>query len=64
MVGGVYDIVERGLHADGTYDRFHEVVHREWSRVFPHLSGEELPFMLPSATIPVNNLPDFTTCSL
>ena len=45
-----------------SYQRFYDVVDREWSRVFPSLEGEWLPFALPSATIPTAPLGDFTQC--
>lgn len=65
MVGGVSDIVERGLKKDGTFDRFAYVIDREWSRVFPSLKGENIPFALPSSTIPVDGVPiaNFPTCT-
>ena len=46
----------------GSYDRFVEVVDREWTRVFPTLKGEDLPFCLPTASVP-KGVSDFTLCS-
>jgi hypothetical protein len=50
----------RGGHS--SYQRFYDVVDREWSRVFPSLAGESLAFALPRATIPTAPLGDFTNC--
>jgi hypothetical protein len=45
-----------------SYQRFYDVVDREWSRVFPSLAGESLAFALPRTTIPTAPLGDFTQC--
>jgi len=63
MLGGFSAITAAGLKEEGKYDRFYYIVEREWSRVFTSLSGENLPFALPTATIPHTTLGDFTNCS-
>lgn len=66
MIGGVSDIVERGMRKDGTFDRFASVIDREWSRVFTQLNGEDIPFATPTSRIPTVGVPikDFPTCTL
>ncbi|KAG4066804.1 hypothetical protein HA402_012871 [Bradysia odoriphaga] len=57
--------VSRGiLQSDGNYNRFYEITQTEWSRVFgsTELLGEDLPWYLPSVSLPHNGLPDFTQC--
>jgi len=63
MLGGVADIVAKGLKSDGVYDRFTSVVQREWSLAFPSLVGEDLAFATPQAAIPTT-LGDFSECRL
>jgi hypothetical protein len=64
ILGGISDINAKGLHKDGKLDRFLTVVNREWSRVFgDKLAGEDLPFMLPTVTVPTKILGDFTSCT-
>jgi len=59
--GGVQGLTRKILIKHGHYDRFTEIVNREWSRVFPSLRGEEKSFVPPSVNIP-NILPEFAAC--
>jgi hypothetical protein len=61
MLGGMGEITEGYLHQDGLWDTFHSIVDREYSRAFPVLHGEALPFGLPKSAGPTN-LVDFTNC--
>lgn len=70
LLGGVVDIVQRGLEKMGQLQPLISVIDREWSRVFfpngtaaTKLPGEELPFHGPPADkyVPRNAL-DFTSC--
>eukprot|EP01121_Diplochlamys_sp_Union-15-3_P001464 TRINITY_DN11268_c0_g1_i1.p1 TRINITY_DN11268_c0_g1~~TRINITY_DN11268_c0_g1_i1.p1 ORF type:complete len:532 (+),score=71.97 TRINITY_DN11268_c0_g1_i1:51-1646(+) len=64
IVGGVSDIVSKGLKTDMKFNRFYEIVDREWRLVFEDLinNSTKIDFVLPSLKIP-SNLPDFTQCS-
>ncbi len=62
MLGGVAPINERVMRQQNVYDRFHDIVDREWSRVFTTLRGENLEFKEPSAIVPCVGQCDFTTC--
>jgi len=61
MVGGVSDLVEEVLQLEDKYNRFYDVVDREWNRVFQDIKGENLEFKLPRSSIP-HQLNDFTDC--
>ncbi len=62
-MGGIADIIEERLKIDGTYQRFYDVVNREWSRVFKDpLNGENLPFVPPTTAVP-QKMEDFTACN-
>jgi hypothetical protein len=63
MLGGVRDLNLQVLKQKGLYARFHEVVNREFSRVFTDIKGENLPFKLPVAPVP-KLIEDFTSCSV
>jgi len=62
MTGGIAPVISKILKKEGNYQRFYDVVDREWSRVFPSLAGESLAFALPRATIPTAPLGDFSQC--
>lgn len=55
-------MISRILKKEGNYQRFYDVIDREWSRVFPNLAGESLPFVTPRSMVPPEPLGDFTTC--
>jgi hypothetical protein len=68
MLGGVGDIVERGLRNDkdslhGTaFNRFVYVTDREHTKVFgtvDKIKGDEFPFMTPNAKVPADKLSDW-----
>lgn len=68
MLGGVGDIVERGLRREpdaayGTaYGRFVYVVNREHERVFGSVEkvlGDEYPYMTPAVAVPTTELSDW-----
>ncbi len=62
MAGGNAADVANGLRQDGTYDAFMSVVSREYNLAFGStLSGESIPFALPTVPIP-RATKDFTTC--
>lgn len=58
------DVTRDVLQSEGNYNRFYDVTQTEWSRVFgsTELLGEDLPWYLPSVSLPHNGLPDFTQC--
>ncbi|MBI4372266.1 MAG: DUF89 family protein, partial [Candidatus Omnitrophica bacterium] len=58
LVGGITDETAAALKKDGRYQRFFDLVDREYSRAFPRLEGEDLPFAEPTAVIPMT-LGDF-----
>ncbi len=62
ILGGVSEINAAGLIAEGKYNRFYNVINREWNLKFPTLSGENLPFVVPDAQIPRDKMSDFPTC--
>eukprot|EP01102_Stenamoeba_stenopodia_P001672 TRINITY_DN11510_c0_g1_i1.p1 TRINITY_DN11510_c0_g1~~TRINITY_DN11510_c0_g1_i1.p1 ORF type:complete len:553 (+),score=122.93 TRINITY_DN11510_c0_g1_i1:63-1661(+) len=63
MAGGITNLTRTALQMDGKYDRFYSVVDTVWTAKFPSLNGEELPFALPTATIPMVSPTDFPTCT-
>ena len=62
ILGGVSEINAAGLVEEGKYERFHNVINREWSLKFPELNGENFPFVVPDVQIPRNKMSDFPTC--
>lgn len=60
FIGGITDLVRTGLQQQQKYQRFYEIVDREWTRVFTNLKGEANQFALPHAPVP-RLLADFTT---
>lgn len=58
------DVSREILQQDGNYDRFYDITNTEWSLVFgtTELLGEDLPWYLPSVSLPHSGLPDFTQC--
>jgi len=62
MLGGIVATTRTILKKEGTYERFYEVVNREWTMKFPSLDGESLPLVMPTTAIP-HHLPDFPDCS-
>ncbi len=64
LSANLIDVSRDILKTDGQYDRFYDITHDEWNRVFgsSQLLGEDLPWYLPSVSLPRNGLPDFTEC--
>ena len=64
LSGGLGEVTRQRMQLDGYYDRFAEVVEREYTLAFGTvLAGEDLEYGLPTASIPTNILGDFTTCT-
>ncbi|KAL0482233.1 hypothetical protein AKO1_011119 [Acrasis kona] len=63
MLGGVSDITEKVLRKQGKYERFYNLVNKEWSSKFTSIRGEDIPFALPSSQLPCKDPCDFSTCS-
>eukprot|EP00042_Codosiga_hollandica_P019315 m.59418 g.59418 ORF g.59418 m.59418 type:complete len:517 (-) comp49239_c0_seq4:61-1611(-) len=64
LSGGAADLLRQALQLDGYYDRFAEVVEREYGLAFGSaLAGEDIAYGLPSARIPTQHLHDFTHCT-
>jgi len=63
MLGGIRNLTQAFLINDGLYERFGFVVNREYSLKFPIILGEEIPFALPTATLPVDYLGYFPDCT-
>lgn len=63
MAGGIGPVISSTLRKEGKYQRFYDVVDREWSRAFPNLLGESLPFAPPRTTVPNTALGDFLRCA-
>lgn len=59
--GGIRYGLERVLKQQNLFDRFEYVVRREYHLKFPTLYGEDIPFGLPSSSVP-SVLHDFTHC--
>lgn len=60
---GIRSSLEAILKEQNKFSRFSDVVNREYSLKFPTLLGEDIPFGLPTKSVP-SVLPDFTDCSL
>eukprot|EP00026_Physarum_polycephalum_P015640 Phypoly_transcript_16365.p1 GENE.Phypoly_transcript_16365~~Phypoly_transcript_16365.p1 ORF type:complete len:101 (+),score=4.45 Phypoly_transcript_16365:560-862(+) len=63
LLGGIPKLTSTFMAKDGVLERFQYIAQREYSRVFPTLQGENIPFALPANQIPTNVLTDFTTCN-
>ncbi|KAL0954731.1 hypothetical protein HGRIS_003684 [Hohenbuehelia grisea] len=64
LLGGVQSFVARKMRRDGIYDEFITITQQEYSRVFQHLSGEEVQLCLPDVEVPRSSeLFDFTGCT-
>jgi hypothetical protein len=64
MLGGVSHLTTRGLKRDGKYERFVQVVQREWTRAYPSIKGRSATVQPPVATFPASpKIQDFTTCT-
>lgn len=61
--GGLADLNKGFLQQHGKLEAFVSIVETEWSRVFTlPLSGEDVGFQLPDASVPAI-LPDFSSCN-
>lgn len=64
-MGGVADLAARGLKNAGLYESFVEVTQRVYSVSFladKPLAGVDVPFALPTSTIPPHTLAPFARC--
>eukprot|EP00118_Oscarella_pearsei_P013086 m.101185 g.101185 ORF g.101185 m.101185 type:complete len:281 (+) comp37117_c0_seq1:732-1574(+) len=66
MLGGASASIGKHMKANspGKYQRFYEVIQREYALKFSHLKGEGLGYRLPQSAIPTQSLKDFTDCTL
>ncbi|KAF2095699.1 putative GPI anchored protein [Rhizodiscina lignyota] len=63
LLGGVAKYSKMKMHKDGIYDEFVKITQREYGRVFGNtLKGENIRLCLPTFSVPVVNVSDFTTC--
>ncbi|KAJ6636684.1 hypothetical protein Bhyg_15277 [Pseudolycoriella hygida] len=64
LSSGLIDVTRQILRNEGKYDRFYNITESEWTRVFGanELLGEDIPWHLPTVSLPRNGLPDFTLC--
>lgn len=64
LSSNLVDVARQILQNEGHYDRFYDITESEWSRVFGEnqLLGEDIPWYLPSVSLPHNGLSDFTQC--
>ncbi|CAM1502473.1 Fc.00g044570.m01.CDS01 [Cosmosporella sp. VM-42] len=62
LLGGVTDLVRERMKADGIYEDFIKIAHREYSLVFDELKGEDVELCLPKENVPDGGLKDFTAC--
>ncbi|EGD75802.1 hypothetical protein PTSG_07920 [Salpingoeca rosetta] len=63
FMGGVADVVAKGLRRDNLYSSFLNVTSSYYASAFATpLSGEHVPFALPTATAPTTPLSPFTAC--
>ncbi|KYQ92213.1 hypothetical protein DLAC_07059 [Tieghemostelium lacteum] len=62
ILGGISDMNSRYLEKHDLYDRFYDVIDREWSLKFPDIIGENIPLMTPNVQVPLV-LHDFTDCA-
>ncbi|GAM25326.1 hypothetical protein SAMD00019534_085010 [Acytostelium subglobosum LB1] len=63
ILGGIGKIVREALKEDCKYQMFYDRIDASYSKQFPKLLGEEIPFALPSVTAPHNvGREDFTLC--
>jgi len=60
ILGGVSSIVKEAMIKGGIYDKFYKRVNTEWSAAYPNITGESLPFLLPSMELSKHR-EDFTT---
>ena len=70
LLGGIQDIVAKYMRLENTtfqpeplLKRFTSVIDREWSRVFPNLQGEHIPFSYPQIAVP-EKLSPFPSCEI
>jgi hypothetical protein len=63
IMGGITDIIAAKMKKDLVYDKFVDIVNKEWAMVFTELSGESVAFALPNVQIPKGR-DDFITCRL
>lgn len=62
MLGGVSNLVERGMMRDRVLSQFSSVIDREWLRVFPVLRGQDQPIESPQHAFPSSQLGSFSSC--
>jgi len=65
IVGGCVDLVRDGLKFDNKYDRFIEVINKEWTYKFGDkpLYGDQLPYVPPLDLAIPHVLSDFNDCN-
>ena len=61
MLGGITDIIRDQLKIENKYQKFNQIVEKEWSRVFQDIRGEKLDFEFPSKKLP-NVMKNFKNC--
>ena len=63
IMGGLSDIISKKLRKTNAYEKFINIINKEWSLKLKTLKGEEIGFALPSVTFPKGR-EDFVTCRL
>jgi len=63
ILGGITKLTAAILNEEKLMSQFLFVAHRDYSRVFSELKGEQLPLGLPTAHIPLDTLGHFPTCN-
>ncbi|GAM25323.1 hypothetical protein SAMD00019534_084980, partial [Acytostelium subglobosum LB1] len=64
ILGGIGDIVRDALILDCKYQTFIDRIQTTYTKAFPVLKGEDIPYAMPKVTAPANaERADFTLCS-